>query len=555
MPGRSRGINAAALRLEPLGCALLVDARNGMLMSYESFVGRRYLMAKQRSRVVSIITLIAVSGVALGVTALIVVLSVMGGFRADLTSKIVGAKAHVVIQQPDFGPLDDANAVADRALEVEGVVGASPFVESEVMVSSPTNLSGVVLRGIDVDRVGTVTDLLETLEKGELANLRDSRAMMERIEKERDEELEVLLDRLDKETKELRDSIDEKRGATGISDDFMPAPDDALPPLIDLDNLSDEAPQDEVAGEGFMPPLFDDSGAEDWELPPLPGEEGAENDEGMPGLFDDASRDEGRLPGLIIGTELATSLQVRLGDEVNVVTPRGEMGPSGPIPRSRPFRIVGVFYSGMYEYDANAAFTSLADAARLLDFEGATGVELRTADVEEVLAVGERLREVFSPELRVMDWQQMNSSLFFALKLEKIAMFLVLIFIILVASFSIVAMLIMIVIEKAREIAILKSMGASDGGIMRIFMYQGVVIGAVGAAAGLGMGLLICYLLQTVGLPLDSEVYYISTLPVEVDRLEVVAVVLSTILISFLATLYPSYQAAKMRPVEGLRYD
>ncbi|WP_164856035.1 FtsX-like permease family protein [Lujinxingia sediminis] len=524
-------------------------------MSYESFVGRRYLMAKQRSRVVSIITLIAVSGVALGVTALIVVLSVMGGFRADLTSKIVGAKAHVVIQQPDFGPLDDANAVADRALEVEGVVGASPFVESEVMVSSPTNLSGVVLRGIDVDRVGTVTDLLETLEKGELANLRDSRAMMERIEKERDEELEVLLDRLDKETKELRDSIDEKRGATGISDDFMPAPDDALPPLIDLDNLSDEAPQDEVAGEGFMPPLFDDSGAEDWELPPLPGEEGAENDEGMPGLFDDASRDEGRLPGLIIGTELATSLQVRLGDEVNVVTPRGEMGPSGPIPRSRPFRIVGVFYSGMYEYDANAAFTSLADAARLLDFEGATGVELRTADVEEVLAVGERLREVFSPELRVMDWQQMNSSLFFALKLEKIAMFLVLIFIILVASFSIVAMLIMIVIEKAREIAILKSMGASDGGIMRIFMYQGVVIGAVGAAAGLGMGLLICYLLQTVGLPLDSEVYYISTLPVEVDRLEVVAVVLSTILISFLATLYPSYQAAKMRPVEGLRYD
>ncbi|WP_230470492.1 FtsX-like permease family protein [Lujinxingia vulgaris] len=525
-------------------------------MSYESFVGRRYLMAKQRSRVVSIITLIAVSGVALGVTALIVVLSVMGGFRADLTSKILGAKAHVVIQQPDFGPLDDANAVADRALEVEGVVGASPFIESEVMVSSPTNLSGVVLRGIDVDRVGTVTDLLENLEKGELANLSDSRAMMERIEKERDEELEVLLDRLDKESQELRESIDAKRGATGVSDDFMPAPDEDLPPLIDLDDGSGEGSPD-VAGEdeGFMPPLFDDSGAGGWDLPPLPGEEGDEADAGMPAIVGEAPEGEGRLPGLIIGTELATSLQVRLGDEVNVVTPRGEMGPSGPIPRSRPFRIVGVFYSGMYEYDANAAFTSLDDAARLLDFEGATGVELRTADVEEVLAVGERLREIFAPELRVMDWQQMNSSLFFALKLEKIAMFLVLIFIILVASFSIVAMLIMIVIEKAREIAILKSMGASDGGIMRVFMFQGVVIGAVGAAAGLGMGLLICYLLQTVGLPLDSEVYYISTLPVEVDRLEVVAVVLSTILISFLATLYPSYQAAKMRPVEGLRYD
>lgn len=528
-------------------------------MSYESFVGRRYLMAKQRSRVVSIITLIAVSGVALGVTALIVVLSVMGGFRADLTSKILGAKAHVVIQQPDYGPLDDANAVANRALEVEGVVGASPFIESEVMVSSPTNLSGVVLRGIDVERVGTVTDLLENLEKGDIANLRDSSQMMKTIQEERSAELEVLLDRLDKESKELRDTIDAKRGAKAPSDAFMPAPDEDLAPLIDLEGLEGDAPADSMVATGdeggFMPPLFDDGGAEGWDLPAFSDEEGDDVGDGMPSIIGESNDDPSRLPGLIIGTELATSLQVRLGDEVNVVTPRGEMGPSGPIPRSRPFRVVGVFYSGMYEYDANAGFTSLEDAARLLDFEGATGVEIRTSDVEQVLEVSARLREVFAPELRVMDWQQMNSSLFFALKLEKIAMFLVLIFIILVASFSIVAMLIMIVIEKAREIAILKSMGASDGGIMRIFMFQGVIIGAFGAAVGLGMGLLICYLLQTVGLPLDSEVYYISTLPVEVDRLEVVAVVISTILISFLATLYPSYQAAKMRPVEGLRYD
>ncbi|WP_158542393.1 FtsX-like permease family protein [Lujinxingia litoralis] len=511
-------------------------------------------MAKQRSRVVSIITLIAVSGVALGVTALIVVLSVMGGFKADLTGKILGAKAHVVIQAPDYGPLADAAAVADSALEVEGVLGASPFIESEVMVSSPTNLSGVILRGVDIERVGTVTELLEGLEQGKLEYLRDDSAMMRELEAERSAELDILLDRLDKENRELREAIDARRGESEGQEDLFLEPGDEPVPLIDLDDPMAEGAEPMPAGEeGFMPPLFDDSGAQGWDLPALPGEEG--DGESMPPVFDAAFDDPSRVPGLIIGTELATSLQVRLGDEVNVVTPRGEIGPSGPIPRSRPFRIVGIFYSGMYEYDANAAFTALPDAARLLDFEGATGVELRTADVDLSVESADRLRERFSPELRVLDWQEMNSSLFFALKLEKIAMFVVLIFIILVASFSIVAMLIMIVIEKAREIAILKSMGASDGGVMRIFMYQGVVIGAVGAAAGLGLGLLICYLLETVGLPLDSEVYYISTLPVAVNRWEVSAVVVSTIVISFLATLYPSYQAAKMRPVEGLRYD
>ncbi len=493
-------------------------------------------MAKQRSRVVSIITLIAVAGVGLGVTALIVVLSVMGGFTKDLTDKILGARAHIVIQEPDRGPLQDPLLVADEAMEVEGVVGASPFIESELMISSPTNLSGVILRGVDIDRVGQVTDMLQELEEGELHFLHDDREMMKTVAENRVREVDDLLERLDKESQELRDSIDRKRP----SGDDDPA-EQALP---------------EITGDGDggsqMPSLFDDDGF-GGDLPELPEIDG---EAGMPPLTHDGGSDyPGRIPGLIVGTELATSLNVRLGDEVNIVSPRGEMGPTGPIPRSRPFRIVGIFYSGMYEYDANHVYTSLEDAGRLLDFEGATGIELRTFDVDASVAIAERLREQLDPRFEVLDWQELNSSLFFALRLEKIAMFVVLTFIILVASFSIVAMLIMIVIEKAREIAILKSMGSTNAEIMKIFVYQGVVIGTMGAIAGLTLGLTICYLLATVGLPLDSEVYYISTLPVEVDPADVVAVVICAIAISFLATLYPSYQAARLNPVEGLSYD
>ena len=531
-------------------------------MAYESFVGRRYLMAKQRSRVVSIITLIAVGGVGLGVTALIVVLSVMGGFTEDLTSKILGARAHIVIQNADHSPMQEAVSVADEAREFDGVVGASPFIETEVMVSSPTNLSGVVLRGIDIDRVGDVNDLLDDIEEGEVRFLRDDRELMKQIEEERDRDVDDLLD-----------SLNRDRGQRGEEELFAPPGDDADEEMIPLPDLSDEDNADEemvplpefgedgnggepeggLPGEdGGMPSMFGEDAA-DADLPALPQLDGEAS--GMGALFGAADQVRSDVPGVIIGTELANSLQVRLGDEINVVTPQGEMGPTGPIPRSRPFRVVGIFYSGMYEYDANHAYTDLSDAARLLDIDGATGVELRAADVDDSVAIADALRESMSSQFNVLDWQEMNSSLFFALRLERIAMFVVLTFIILVASFSIVAMLIMIVIEKAREIAILKSMGATNGGVMRIFMYQGLVIGICGALLGLGAGLGICYYLATVGIPLDSEVYYIATLPVDVDPTEVSAVVLCAIVISFLATLYPSYQAARLNPVKGLRYD
>jgi lipoprotein-releasing system permease protein len=555
-------------------------------MRYEVFIGLRYLMAKRRASVVSIITMISVSGVALGVTALIVVLSVMGGFKKDLMQKILGTKAHIVVRGLEEAPLAEPLKLTELAMTVPGITGASPYIESEGMISSASGLSGVVMRGILPDRIGQVSELPREIREGRLEYLVDDAKLVEEVKGKRDRELDELLERLQQERSEanaLRRDMGVGVGADmSIKLDLSGAPDPAalikpdapkpeFKPLgegreerVEVVDLKPVAPV-----EGGLPTLEElgaPSGpgpqlAEADAIPELPGEE----DGAMPGLFDEEPEAGGMPPidderpaarkvaGLIIGPELAKSLQVGLGDEVNVVTPNGEIGPMGRMPRSRPFRIVAIFYSGMYEYDANYAYMSLDVARDFLGVEGATGVELKTEDVERSLEMAKLVEGALGPSVAVLDWQELNRSLFYALKLEKIAMFVVLTFIILVASFSIVAMLIMIVIEKGREIALLKAIGATDAAIMRTFIFQGTVIGAVGAVIGLGMGLLICWLLATVGFPLNSDVYYISTLPVAVEAGEVVAVVFSAIGISMLATIYPSWQAARLRPVDGLR--
>ena len=534
-------------------------------MTYENFIGLRYLMAKRRSRVVSVITLISIAGVALGVTAMIVVLSVMGGFKKDLKEKILGTKAHIVVKAKDHDALKNPQKVVDASAKFDKIVGASPFIEAEVMASSPTNLNGVMLRGIEPDQIGEVSDLDTALEceegEGKLEYLHDPKPLLERLEKEQEKERLALQEEIESARKE----IEEERKK---SDSLMVGGErDAG----SLGNHEPDAGEAETVGEtqeedeGGMPPIVpsqgDSEGGSEEEagggMPPIaPG--GSDESEGggsMPSITGDETEESSALPGIIVGKELAKSLQVELGDEINVVTPQGEMGPTGPIPRSRPFRVVGIFYTGMYEYDANYAYTTIVDARDFLDRQGVTGVELKTNNVDQAIPMANKLQEILPETMNVLDWKEMNRSLFYALKLEKIAMFVVLTFIILVASFSIIAMLIMIVLEKKRDISVLKSMGMTDGGIMRIFVYQGVVIGAIGATLGLILGLTICFLLVEFGFPLDSEVYYISTLPVEINPVEVVLVVVCTILISFIATIYPSWKASKLRPVEGLRYE
>lgn len=540
-------------------------------MRYENFIGLRYLMAKKRTQVVSIITLISICGVTLGVTAMIVVLSVMGGFKKDLKDKILGTKAHAVVMPFEGVDLLDPDAIADKIRAVEGVTGAEPFLQSDVMVSSATNLSGVVLRGIHPAHIDAVSDLRTDMVEGELDYLLDPKPLLESLASERDKRIDEILDRVNSGRKEVKDAKNdleqERTGATPLDkilDDLGDTTENSA--ALEQEDVGEELAVDELtaeetAGEDIMPPIFGAEGedpfgssedADDSVMPPLFGGIEGEDDGGSEGS-DTSSY--GELPGLLIGPELAKSLQAELGTELNVVTPDGGIGPTGPMPRGRPFRVVGIFKTGMYEYDSNSAYTAFGDAQNFLNRKGASGIEVKTVNSERAVAIAEVIQAKLGPSVEVLDWKEMNASLFFALELEKIGMFVALLFIILVASFSIVAMLIMIVIEKGRDIAILKSMGVPDGSIRRIFIVQGLVIGAVGTGVGVLIGLGICWYLQVYGVPLNSEVYYISKLPVEINTTEVLAVVVATLGISGAATIYPAYLASKLKPVDGLRYD
>ena len=270
------------------------------------------------------------------------------------------------------------------------------------------------------------------------------------------------------------------------------------------------------------------------------------------------------LPGVLVGRELAKNLRVFVGDEVNVVSPMGDIGPAGSMPRSRPFRIAGVFYSGMYEYDSKYVYLALPAAQKFLGHpDEATGIELRTLDPDSPDRSADDLRAAMTTQgagpgpmgggYQVQTWQELNRNLFSALQMEKLVMAVILGFIVLVASFIIVATLIMLVLEKTREIAVLKSMGAGLPSVMKIFVIEGMVIGAVGTFFGLVLGYGTCLIIGDVGIPLDPEVYYIDNLPVRIDPSQWVMVVVMSLVLAFLATIYPATKAARLRPVDGLR--
>jgi len=425
---------------------------------------RGELFRRARMPATLLMTLISIGGVAIGVWALTVVLSVMSGFEADLKRKILGHNAHGMVLTYGQDAFDDWHRARDKVLAVPGVTGATPFLYNEVMLSAGQNLTGAILKGIDTDTVGTVTDLPRNVEDGDLAWLRAP----------------------EKIPRPVRDP-----GAPGVATPETPVRADRM------------------------------------------------------------------LPGIVIGRELARSLRVFVGDQVNVVSPFGDLGPGGPQPKSRPFRLAAVFYSGMYEYDSKFAYLDLAEAQRFFGAgETVTGLELKVRDVDAARAVMGRV--VFALggwPYRAKDWGELNRSLFSALQMEKVVMAVILGFIVLVASFIIVATLIMLVLEKTKEIAVLKSMGAGVPSVMKIFVAEGVIIGAVGTAFGLILGYGTCLLIDRVGIPLDPEVYYISNLPVLIEPAQFTLAALGALVLSYLATIYPATKAARLRPVDGLRAE
>jgi len=262
-------------------------------------------------------------------------------------------------------------------------------------------------------------------------------------------------------------------------------------------------------------------------------------------------------PGIILGEELyARSLRVFVGSEVDVVCPLCKTGPTGPIPGLRTFRVVGHFYSGMYEYDSKLAYVSLEEAQRFLGAPGeVSGIDVRARSPDEARQLAAAVAAALGPAYDVRSWEELNRGLFTALRLEKIAMFVVLAFIALVASFSISSNLIMMVTQKGREVAILKAMGAGDGAVLRIFFAEGLYIGLLGLLVGVATGVLGCELIRRHGLPLPTDVYYIDRLPVVMRAGEIAGIGALALLLCCLATVYPAVLASRMRPAEGLRYE
>lgn len=262
------------------------------------------------------------------------------------------------------------------------------------------------------------------------------------------------------------------------------------------------------------------------------------------------------VPGIVLGKELARNLGVIEGDAVYLISPRGVISPIGHVPAMRQFKVEGFFESGMYEYDGAFAFIHLMEAQKMMRLDDAvTGIEIRVNDIYQADTIARKVETDLGFPYWSRDWMQMNRNLFSALKLEKKVMFIILTLIILVAAFNIASTLIMMVMEKTKDIAILKVMGATNKSIRKIFIYKGMVIGFIGTALGAVLGFILCALLKYYKfIELPGDVYYITTLPVRLEVFDVILIAIASMVISFLSTLYPAQQASKLSPVDAIRY-
>ncbi|MBF0320622.1 MAG: lipoprotein-releasing ABC transporter permease subunit [Nitrospirae bacterium] len=407
-----------------------------MRLSYPFFIALRYSKSRKKNRGVSFNTVISIGGVALGVMALIIVLSVMSGFHEDLQRKILGVNTHLIVLSYD-GKIKNYRELAEQIRAMPRVRAVSPFVLGQTMAARYKKAQGIYLRGVLPALEQTTTDIGKYVKHG------------------------------------------------------------SVNALNDIEN------------------------------------------------------------GIVVGKELASNLEVSLHDEINIISPMGDIGPLGMLPKTRKFKIVAIFEVGMFEYDSNLAMVSMQSAQKFFDIgDAASGVEVKIDDIYQAASVRTYMNKSLGYPYHARDWMQMNRNLFSALKLEKFAMFVILTLIVLVAAFNIISTLIMNVMEKQREIAILKTMGATNTGIMWIFMIQGLFIGLAGTLIGLAGGSIICILLDSYEIiKLPADVYYLSHLPVKVKLMDFVLVAVSALAISFLSTIYPAYQAARLNPIEPLRYE
>jgi len=540
-------------------------------------------------------TTVPIGGTWIGTAALVVVLSVMGGFESDLREKILGSNAHIRItkEEGDFTEWHELKARVDK---LPGVVASTPYAVSEVVIAANSTGQNVIIKGIDPATVGKVTDLVNDLE--------GDKDGMKRL-------APIVNDDHDLRVPQPAPGAPRKGPAIDPPPPGMPTPGEPIDfssPAADTAGSADyRVPDPDAQGSAAEPPQpyggdadklvpkdkpADDTHAEPTDKPvthpsahaagsaavldpppadlvtsDVPPVDYSKPDDGedivkvidVPFDSPSVSRRTQSLPGILVGRELVKQVHLYTGQEVRIVSPLSD--PSNPdatgtpIPFNRDYRVAGTFFTGMYEYDNKYVYVALDSLQEFLDRGDAVdGIEVRVDNPYATDGFVAMLQTELGPKYRVQDWTELNRSLFSALKLEKIAMFLVLGIVILVASFSIVGNLIMVVVEKAREIALLKTLGASDIGVMQLFAIQGLMIGVIGTLLGVLTGLLVCWLLAQFGFPLNADVYYIDRLPVHVDPASVLAAASAGILISIAATIYPAVVAARVRPAAGMRH-
>jgi len=417
-------------------------------MSYEFFIGLRYLRAKRNQTFISANTFISVAGIFLGVAALIIVLAVMNGFEIELRDKILGINSHIVLMEYTGG-MEGHEGIMRKIESVDGVVASTPFIYGQAMLKNKGRVTGVVLRGMSTETSANVISL---------GKMKDG----------------------------------------------------------NIDYLS---------GKG--------------------------NKTG--------------LPGIVIGKELAQNLGLLLFDTVEILLPMGISTPMGIVPKIKKFGVVGIFDSGSYEYDSSLVFMSLKNCKKFLNMKDTvTGLEIKVDDIYGAKRIAKAIQEKLGYPYWARSWMEMNKNLFSALKLEKRVMFIILSLIVIVAAFNIITTLIMTVMEKTRDIAILKSMGATAKSIMKIFMLEGIVIGAIGTILGGITGIVVALNLEWISRSVEDlfgfkilpkDVYYLNELPSKINYGDVAVIVVAAILICFLASIYPSWRASRLDPAEALRYE
>ncbi|HRE88742.1 MAG TPA: ABC transporter permease [Myxococcota bacterium] len=498
-PAFATALHGLSLVLGRVQTPLLEDALAVSLAALLYPARREREPALRQRLAVTLPTRISIVGVAIGLWALISVLGVMHGLQSDLRDKILRTNAHLVLEpkEPD-GVLSDPLALTAAVKNHPGVVEALPFLRGEVMMSSTASIAvNVVVKGMDPADLERSEQLAGKVIDGSIAGL------------ERPESL--LSDR-------ARHPIEFQRKRK-------------LPTFIAPPEPPPGAPgSPSLPGEGLPDELLDDVA-----------------------ILDPSAE---VLPGILLGAELARQLHVGVGEELQLISPDGDIGPTGVRPKLASFRVAGVFQTGMYEYDQKLAYTALYSAQRFFDLgRDLNALEARFSDpelaLEEMATLSTELAAF--PEVTVSSFRDRNKNLFSALALERIIMLLILGFIVFVASLLIVSSLVMLVVEKVREIAVLKALGAADHDIVKSFVNIGAFIGLFGVLSGvpLGVGSLVALIAQGVTLPRE---FYITELPVKLDGPEIAILSLAAFAMCLLATLYPSRKASQLRPADGLRH-